>query len=67
MTDIVLVALIGAVPATVAAISSLFNGRKTEEIHTLVNSNLDAVKLELAQAKKQIALLTKAVLDGELP
>lgn len=56
-TSAIVVALIGAVPATVAAILGLRNGRKADRIHVLVNSNLDAVKVELVSARAEILAL----------
>lgn len=50
MSDVVLVALIAAVPATIGAIVSWVNGQKANSIHKLVNSQLSAVKAELVGA-----------------
>ncbi len=68
MTDAVLVGLIAAVPATVAAFASWRNGRKADvaagkiaEIHVLTNSNLTAVKTDLALANSHIAELQMLV------
>lgn len=72
MTDLAFIAIIGALPATLTAaaglIVSLKNGRKAdaavvkqEEIHTLVNSNMTAVKNDLADAKNEIAALKDVV------
>lgn len=63
MSDIVIVALIAAVPATIGAILSVKNGRKADAIHVLVNSNLTAVKVELAVAKTEIGMLREMVLS----
>lgn len=73
MTDVVFMAILGAVPATLTAaaglIVSLRNGRKAndaavkqEEIHMLVNSNLTKVKDDLKEAKMEIASLKSIVL-----
>ncbi len=72
MTDLAFIAIVGAVPATLTAaaglIVSLKNGRKAnvaaekqEEIHTLVNSNMTAVKKDLEDAKREIADLKNIV------
>lgn len=72
MTDTALIALIGIVPTTIAAITaavvSIRNGRKadklatkTEEIHVLTNSNLAAVKAELKSANDRIVGLEKLI------
>jgi len=50
VTDTVVVALIAAVPATVAALVSRRNGYKIEEIHLAVNSRLSQL-LKVVEAK----------------
>ncbi len=66
MTDVQFVAVFGAIPATVTAfaglIVSLKNSKKADQIHTLVNSNLDAVKDQLAAANTRIEVLSAAIL-----
>lgn len=78
MTDVILVALITAIPPTIVAAAgwlvALKNGRKadglsvkTDEIHILVNSKTDKLKMELAEAKLAIlqleTRLAKALAD----
>lgn len=55
MNPMYIVASIAAIPGIVSAILGWLNGRKADAIHILVNSNLDAVKGQLADAKSQIA------------
>lgn len=73
-SDVVIVAIVAAVPVTVTAIAglvvSLKNGRKADlaavkqqEIHVLVNSNLTQVKNDLEDAKNEIATLKSLVQD----
>ena len=74
MSDAVLIALIVAVPPTIAAVAAWRQGKangqkadaltvKAEEIHVLTNSNLSTVKADLAKANTRIesleALVTK--------
>jgi hypothetical protein len=64
MSDLVLVALIGAVAAIIAAsIGALVarNGRKLDAIHVLVNSNLTKVKVELETATQTIVALREEI------
>lgn len=74
MTDAVVLAIVAAVPATVIASatlwSSIANGRKAkiteakvDVIHELTNSNLSALKADLALANQKIAGLLEIV-DG---
>ena len=62
---LLVVALIAAIPPTLMAFVSLLksqeNGRKADQIHVLVNSNLTNVKQELADANKHIVQLQKTV------
>lgn len=66
MTDPVYIALIAAVPPTLVALGAfivgIINSIKANKIHVLVNSNLSAVKTDLAIANERIvglqALLT---------
>lgn len=67
MTDPVMVALIAAVPATIAAVVGVVNTRKANEIHVLVNSNLTKVKSDLSEAIKQIARLEKLLAARDEP
>lgn len=66
MTDAKFVALTVAVSACVSALPALIvamkNGRKADEIHTLVNSGYEAVKNELKAANVHIEILTAALL-----
>lgn len=71
MSDATLIALITTVPPTLAALSAVFLGvlnyLQGSKIHVLVNSNMTAVKTDLAVANQRIeemqelvAALTKA-------
>lgn len=59
MSDPVIIALVASLAPTVAAlaalVSSLLNGRKVTDVHTLVNGNLDALRRELSQARTDLA------------
>jgi|GEM_PF-2127775 len=61
MTDVIVVALIAAVPATVAAAVGVSNSRKANQIHVLVNSNMTALKSDLAIANSKIEDLEQLV------
>jgi len=59
------IAVIGALPAFVAALSAAVigwrNSRKADVIHQLVNSNLKAVQTDLALAQQRIEELSELV------
>ncbi len=61
MTDAVVLAIVAALPPTLAAVGAVIvsvrNGRKSDEIHVLVNSNMTAVKAELVRANTRIETL----------
>lgn len=72
MTDMAIGAIVTALPPTLVALGTLIVAwrnsnksdkieKKSEEIHVLVNSNLTAVKAELAEAKLQIAQLQSTI------
>ena len=80
MTDMVALALLAALPATLTAaaglVVSMKNGGKAdlaavkqEQIHVLVNSNLAKVKNDLDEAKAEIRSLRDLVreLSGHTP
>jgi hypothetical protein len=75
MTDPTLNVILTALPPTLVAaagvVVSVINSIKANRIHTLVNSNLDAVKTDLALAKARIAVLEALVValkgQGSLP
>lgn len=49
----IIAASIGGAAAIVAAVVSLHNTRKIEEVHVLVNSRLDAALEQIADLKDQ--------------
>lgn len=59
MSDPVTIAIVASLAPTIAAIaaliSSLVNGRKVTDVHTLVNGNLDAMRRELNQARADLS------------
>ena len=59
MTDVVIVAIVAAVPATLAAIVSVFNRAKISEVHGLVNARLTQVMDDLASAREDLRALTE--------
>jgi hypothetical protein len=59
MTDTVVVAIVAAVPACLAAIVSVFNRAKIEEVHGLVNARLTQVMADLASAREELRALTE--------
>ncbi len=65
----VIVAFFAVVPPTIAALAAFAqswrNGKKSDEIHVLVNSNMAAVKAELAAAKIEIADLRSIIVKRE--
>ncbi len=65
----VVIAAIAVVPPTLMALASFVqswrNGKKSDEIHVLVNSNMAAVKAELAAAKLEIADLRSIIVKRE--
>ncbi len=70
MTDSTLVAVIAAIPPTLMALAAFVtskqNGKKADQIHVLVNSNLTNVKQELSEAKEQIIAL-QSLVESFLP
>lgn len=67
MTPVILLALIAAIPPTLAAIAAfivgMVNSGKADKIHILVNSNLSEVKANLIIAEKRITLLEQIIVD----
>lgn len=65
MDSNVIVAIASTLPPTIAAIGALIvgirNSTKTDTIHSLVNSNLSAVKTDLALALQRVDALTALV------
>lgn len=66
LDDTVLIAIVGAIPATIAALSSLLNGQKAninrkkiDEVHDVVNGGLAAAKAEIVTLKVGIDVLEK--------
>jgi len=54
----VLIALIGSIPGTlVAIVAGLKLLTKTQEIHVMVNSKMDDLRLQLAEARAEIKRL----------
>lgn len=54
MTDTIIVALIACIPATIGLLSSLRNGRKSNEIHVLVNGRMAEAKDEIINLKAEL-------------
>jgi len=50
MSDLVLVAVIAAVPATIGAFVGMWNARKIEDVHVAVNSRLSELLALTAKA-----------------
>lgn len=68
MSDVVLVALIAAVPGTIAAILSAIGNRKVEQIHVQVNSRMDQLLASVGrenQAEGRAAGVESERLRGE--
>lgn len=57
MSETLVIALIAAAPGIITALISLNNGRKSNVIHALVNSQLTAVKSDLVAALLKITEL----------
>ena len=68
MSEIVLVALITALPPTLMALGAWMQvGRvekKTDTVHVLVNSNMAALREELAAAKAHIQQLEDELMES---
>ncbi len=64
MSDAVIIAMIVAIPPTLVALAglvqSVFNGKKADQIHLLVNSNMDELKADLRAAVAEIQSLKLA-------
>jgi hypothetical protein len=70
VTDAVLISMIGGgavVMASAITGATAFLTRKLDEIHVLVNSNLETVKKDLAGATKQIARLEQLLAARDEP
>lgn len=63
VSEIVLIALIAALPPTIAALATWRQGKI---IHKLVNSQLTAVKAELVMAKDEIGKLQKFIMERDV-
>lgn len=67
MTEPLTIAYIAAVPPTLVAGASVFvglrNSKKADSIHVLVNSNLTAVKADLALALERVAKLEQLLTE----
>lgn len=57
MSDAAIIAIVGAVPATIAALSSWRNGEKLKTVHEAVNGGLAAAKAEIVELKAEIQRL----------
>jgi hypothetical protein len=70
MSEAVKIAVIAAIPAVLAAIGSILgllvgrrNTHKIDVVHTLVNSQMTAVRAELCVAEQKIVDLQEFILD----
>lgn len=65
-SEVVILALIAAVPPTLTAVAvlviSMRNSKKADAIHVLVNSKMTAVQAELAEAHRRVEQLEKVIL-----
>lgn len=57
MSDVVMVAIVAAVPSTIGMLISGWNNRKIAVVHTVVNGGLTAAKNEIAILKQEIVRL----------
>jgi len=57
MNDLVIVAFIGAIPATIAAIGGWRNGRKIDVVHDAVNGGLADAKAQIVVLNAEVAAL----------
>lgn len=73
MTDTVMLAIVGGIPATLAAFGTLIvsirnggktdsMGKKLDETHAAVNHNLDDLKEQLSAAEKRAANLERILM-----
>jgi hypothetical protein len=69
MSETIVIAIIIAVAPTIVALGGVIiglrNGRKVEQVHVLVNSNLDKVKKDLQTALDRVDKLEKYIQDKE--
>ena len=65
MTELETIALMTAVPATIAAIGTIMANRRIREVHTIVNGGLNALKKELADTKAALQKARKIIHDSE--
>lgn len=56
MSDLVIVAAIGAIPASIAAVGVIMANRKIAVVHNAVNCGL-AAKAEIASLKEELRVL----------
>lgn len=71
MTDTVQIAVVACLPPTIASVAAVIVAarkanviiEKADTIHTLVNSQLTAVKTDLVLALERVAKLEKLVVD----
>jgi hypothetical protein len=67
MSDAVAIAMTVAIPPTLVALAGLIqsvrNGKKADQIHVLVNSNMDALKADLRAAVATIQSLKEEARD----
>ena len=67
----ILIALIAAIPPTIAAVAALWsswkNGRKSDAIHVLVNSNMQDMQRQLMTGMEKIAELERVIVELQRP
>ncbi len=59
MTDVVIVAIVAAIPATLAACFGIFNRGKLGEVRSMVDGRLTQVVNDLSEAREQLRALTE--------
>lgn len=59
MSDVVLIAIVAAIPSTIGVVISGWNNRKLAVVHSAVNGGLSAARDEIVTLKAEIARLNK--------
>lgn len=55
MTDVVQVAIVAAIPATVAALLTAWSNRQIKVVHDAVNGGLGAARQEVKETRAELA------------
>lgn len=59
MSDVVLIAIVAAVPSTIGVVISGWNNRKIAIVHEAVNGGMAAARAEIVTLKAEVTRLNK--------